>query len=263
MSDWDAARYNRVSDPQFEWGRRVIARLAPRPRERILDLGCGTGRLTAEITALVPDGCVVGLDRSEAMLKVARETAPALASPGRAPVHYIRGDGVALPFAAAFDAVFSAATLHWIADHPALFRSVLATLRPGGRLVAQCGGGRNLERLYRRAAGLMHATPFSVYFGAWEDPWHFASARQAREDLARAGFMEISVWLEATPIAFPDADTYGEFISCVCVRHHLERLPQDLHRSFVSELAVAAGTDKPPLTLDYWRLNIDAVRRPA
>src|SRR5512144_1662286 len=104
MSDWDAHRYHRLSDPQVSWGRRVVERLAPSRGERILDLGCGTGRLTAEITSAAPNLFVVGLDQSQAMLE----------SEGGIPVSYkrVRADGVALPFVAAFDAVFSNATLH-------------------------------------------------------------------------------------------------------------------------------------------------------
>ena len=87
MSDWDAAKYHRISDPQLAWGRAVVARLRPVAGERILDLGCGTGRLTAEI-AQMPGIIVVGLDASAAML--------AQADKGQSPV-YVRADGAALP----------------------------------------------------------------------------------------------------------------------------------------------------------------------
>lgn len=263
MSDWDAARYDRVSDPQVEWGRRVIARLAPHAHERILDLGCGTGRLTTEIGALVPGGMVLGLDRSEAMLKVAAKAVPALASPGLSgKLRFVRGDGAALPFAASVDAVFSTATLHWIADHDTVFRSVFDALNPGGRFVSQSGGGLNLSRLYTRAAALMHAPSYARFFDGWQDPWHFAFPDETRAALGRAGLVSIDVWLESTPAAFRDAAAYSEFITCVCIRPHLARLPQDLHASFASQLTLAAASDDPPLTLDYWRLNINA-RRPS
>lgn len=264
MSDWDAARYDRVSEPQFEWGRRVIAHLAPRSGERILDLGCGTGRLTVEIAAAVPGGLVLGLDRSEAMLTVARRAVAADGGPGRvASMIFVRGDGGALPFAAAFDAVFSTATLHWIADHDAVFHSVFESLRRGGRFVAQCGGGPNLQRLYTRAAQVISNEPYSPYFRAWREPWHFALPEQTRAALNRAGFVDIDASLEAAPATFRDRATYAEFIGCVCLRHHLERLPPDLQRSFVSHLTASASADDPPLTLDYWRLNIRARRAPA
>jgi trans-aconitate 2-methyltransferase len=264
MSDWDAARYDRVSDPQVGWGRRVMLRLAPRAGERILDLGCGTGRLTTEMSALVPGGLVVGLDRSQAMLNVARSAAPSMtAAMETGSLYWVRADGLSIPFVSAFDAVFSTATLHWISDHPAAFQSVLSVLRPAGRLVAQCGGGRNLERLYSRAAILMRTRHYADFFDGWRDPWLFASADSTREALEHAGFTAVDTWLEEAPTFFHDASAYSEFVRCVCLRHHLERLPPDQHAAFVAELARAAASDDPPFTLDYWRLNIDARRPPA
>jgi trans-aconitate methyltransferase len=262
MTDWDAARYDRVSKPQLEWGRNVTARLAPAAGERILDLGCGTGRLTVEIATAVSGGQVVGLDPSAAMLSVARQAAPAWTSTvNPVSLTYVRGNGSALPFAGAFDAIFSNATLHWIADHDSVFRSVYTALRPGGRFVAQCGGGPNLARLYSRAASLMRDPAFAGFFGGWRDPWHFVLPDVTRPALLRAGFEVIDASLEEAPVTFGDPDAYSEFIECVCVRHHLEHLPKERHADFLSELTTAARADDPALTLDYWRLNIHA-RRP-
>ena len=255
--DWDGSRYDRVSDPQVAWGRRVIERLAPQPHERILDLGCGTGRLTGELAGQVPRGLVVGLDLSEPMLRVA---AQAVRGPA---VQWVRGDGKKLPFVAVFDAVFSTATLHWIDDHVQAFQTVLAALRPGGRFVAQAGGGRNLERLYTRAATLARAPEFADAFAGWRDPWNFQDAAETHARLERIGFTKVNVWLEEAPAAFPDADSYTEFVSCVCLRHHLARLPQARHKEFAGALARLAEADDPPLTLDYWRLNIEAQRNPS
>jgi trans-aconitate 2-methyltransferase len=257
-ADWDAARYDRVSDPQFEWGRRVVARLDPQPGERVLDLGCGTGRVTAEIATAVRGGLVVGFDRSSAMLAVARRTANA----STASTWWVRGDGVRLPFASKFDAVFTTATLHWIADHAAVFAGIFDALRPGGRLVGQCGGGANLDRLYRRAAALMRTEPFAPWFSAWRNPWHFALPEPTHALLHRSGFVDVHASLESAPVTFDDGDAYAEFISCVCVRDHLERMPLELQAAFASALTEAASKDTPPYTLDYWRLNIDA-RRPS
>ena len=106
MSEWDAERYHRLSEPQVAWGQRVLDRLAPQDGEAILDIGCGTGRLTAQLAMATVQGLVVGLDPSRAMLSQAREW---LAT--HAPrVRLVRGDAAALPFAETFDAVFSAAT---------------------------------------------------------------------------------------------------------------------------------------------------------
>jgi trans-aconitate 2-methyltransferase len=254
--DWDGSRYDRVSDPQVAWGRRVIARLAPRAHERILDLGCGTGRLTLELAEHVPGGLVVGLDLSDAMLRVAAQ-----ASRGRG-VQLVRGDGTRLPFQAAFDAVFSTATLHWIPDHLQAFQTVFDALRPGGRFVAQAGGGRNLQRLYTRAATLARSPEFAGAFAGWRDPWNFQDADATHARLERVGFTNVNVSLEEAPVAFPSPEAYTEFVSCVCLRHHLARLPLARHEAFTSALMRLAEADDPPLTLDYWRLNIEAQRKP-
>lgn len=257
--DWDASRYDRVSDPQVGWGLRVIERLAPQPHERILDIGCGTGRLTREIAGRVPRGLAVGLDLSEPMLRVAAHAPQARGGS----LHWVRGDAARLPFESAFDAVFSTATLHWIADHARTFQTVLAALRPGGRFVAQAGGGRNLERLYTRAAVLARTPAFAQAFTGWRDPWNFRAPEETRTLLERTGFSRVTVWLEEAPVAFPAAPAFAEFVSCVCLRHHLARLPPSRHGEFTGALTRLSEADNPPFTLDYWRLNIDAVRPPA
>lgn len=259
MTEWDAERYHRLSDPQVAWGQRVLDRLAPSPGETILDIGCGTGRLTAQLAAAAADGEVVGLDRSAAMLAQARDWLARQAPR----VRLVRGDAAALPFAETFDAIFSAATLHWVRDHPAAFRSIFRALLPGGRLVAQCGGGPNLARLLERTHNLMASEPFASYFGAWGDPWYFADEPSTIRELQQAGFDDIDVSLESAPVTLRDADAFSDFIACVCVRHHIDRLPPARRAQFIGALADAAAIDDPPYTLDYWRLNIAARKAPA
>jgi trans-aconitate methyltransferase len=250
MSDWDAARYHRLSDPQLAWARNVAARLQPSRGERILDLGCGTGRLTAEIAA-TPGILVVGLDMSSAMLTEARKAHR---------LRLVRGDGTALPFSGIFDAVFSTATFHWIADRDRLFASICQALKAGGRLVAQCGGGANLQRLYERARRLQESPRYMDWFRSWSEPWRFEGVGGTEARLARAGFTAIDVSLVSTPTTFNDADTYAEFIECVCLRHQLDRLPVSERPRFVGDLTGQAATDDPPFTLDYWRLNMSGRR---
>jgi trans-aconitate methyltransferase len=244
----------------------VLAKLAPKPGERILDLGCGTGRLTQEMLTAMRSGCIVGLDRSAAMLT---EAATRLAEPvvglhevNRVPghIHLVRADGAHLPFAGVFDAVFSAATFHWIADHDQLFASIHAALAPGGRLVAQCGGGPNLAVLHERTHTLMESSAYRQWFNGWRDPWNYADVPSTMIRLEHAGFTMIKVLLEPAPTSMPDAPTYMEFLSTVCVRYHVDRLPESERPPFLASLAREAASDDPPFTLDYWRLNISAVK---
>ena len=228
----------------------MLERLAPRTGERILDIGCGTGRLTSEIRSRMPGTRVVGVDRSLAMLaeahRHAREFILAQADATRLPLR----DGT-------FDAVFSTATFHWVPDHAALFAEIHRVLASGGRLIAQAGGGLNLARLYARAARLA-AQDYPAAFEVWDDPWTFSGVDDTVKRLEAAGFSGVKVWLEEAPTSFADADLYSEFVSTVCLRHHLARLEPAGRDRFMRVLVEQAATDDPPYTLDYWRLNIDA-----
>jgi trans-aconitate 2-methyltransferase len=258
MSDWNAERYHDLSSPQQAWGRRVLERLPLNGDEVVLDLGCGTGRITQELRRRLPRGQLVGADRSENMVETASAWLRAHA-PG---TWVVQADGAALPFRRAFDAVFSTATFHWILDHAALFRSIITALKPGGRLVAQCGGGANLAVLRGRADRLRSAPRIAPWFDEWPEPWYYADVESTQRRLESAGFVEIDVSLEEAPTPFPDADAFKEFIATVCVRPYLDRLPVDERKIFLNELTIAAAADTPAFTLDYWRLNI-AARRPA
>jgi trans-aconitate 2-methyltransferase len=261
MSDWDAAKYHRISDPQLAWGRVVAERLAPAAGERILDVGCGTGRLTEEI-ARTPGITVVGLDRSAAMLREARTRGLTPGTRGQTPVvglpTYVLADGADLPFVNAFDAIFSAATFHWIPDHDRLFRSLHAALKPGGRVVAQCGGAGNLERLHGRARTLMRSADYERYFSGWRDFNHFENVPDTEDRLARAGFKDIDVSLVVSPVTFDGPQQFTEFVAAVCLRHHLDRLAVEDRDGFMGRMTDQALQDDPPLTLDYWRLNIQS-----
>jgi trans-aconitate 2-methyltransferase len=166
------------------------------------------------------------------------------------------GDGAQLPFTEAFDAIFSTATFHWIPDHDQLFRSLHAALKPGGRVVAQCGGAGNLARLHARARSLMESHDYEPHFSAWRDFNHFENVPDTEDRLARAGFEDIHVSLIVSPVTFEGEERFSEFVAAVCLRHHLDRLPVADRAGFMRRVTDQAREDDPPLTLDYWRLNI-------
>src|SRR5437870_449863 len=132
--EWDSANYQRLSNPQFEWGQEVLARLELHGDEFVLDAGCGTGRVTAELLNRLPRGRVVALDVSFNMVNEARKLLAGRFGPHAT---FVRADLLALPFHPAFDGVFSTAVFHWIRDHERLFRELFRALKPGGWVVAQ------------------------------------------------------------------------------------------------------------------------------
>ena len=257
--EWNADVYHRVSDPQRAWGGPVLARLPLTGTELVLDVGCGTGRLTADLLQRLPRGRAVGVDLSENMLATAgRHLLPAF--PTR--ITFLRADAAALPFASVADAVFSTATFHWVRDHDRLFASLFAALKRGGRLVAQCGGAGNLHRLHGRCETLMHDPRFARHFAAWEDPWEFADATTTADRLMRAGFTDVRTSVEPAPVVQPTCAVFVEFVSHVICRPHLARLPAAERDAFMEAVASMAAADVPAFELDYWRLNIEA-RKPA
>lgn len=257
MPDWDAGVYDRLSAPQQSWGDAVLARLALEGDETVMDLGCGTGRLTGRVLESLPRGRVVAVDYSPAMLEVARANLrPRFADR----VAFVRADAARPPFHAVVDVVFSTATFHWVLDHDALFGGVFAALRPGGRLVAQCGGGPNLARLLARAKALVESQDYARYFGGWREPWLFEEADAAAARLTAAGFVNVEASTHPAPVTFATAGEYEDFLACVCVRHHIAQLPVEAQTPFVKALSALAADDEPPYTLDYWRLNLEAKR---
>jgi trans-aconitate 2-methyltransferase len=242
--DWNAASYDKVADPQARWGAEVLERLPLDGDETVLDAGCGTGRVTELLLARLPHGRVVALDASAAMLAQARGR---LARFGDR-VTYLHADlERPLPISEPVDAVLSTATFHWVLDHDALFANLASVLRPGGRLVAQCGGSGNIAALLRVAK--------EIHPG-FRRLHNFQTAEATRERLERSGFEDIETWLSAAPTPFDTPGQFDAFLETVCLRTFLEELPQEAREPFVK--AVAAQL--PDLTLDYVRLNITARR---
>jgi trans-aconitate 2-methyltransferase len=244
--DWDAATYDRVSGPQVEWAKEVLDRLPLRGDETVLDAGCGSGRVTRMLLDRLPAGHVLAVDSSPSMVEHAREALGERATVFKANLTELELDE-------RVDAVFSNAVFHWIGDHERLFERLFAALRPGGRLVAQCGGAGNVVRFHRAADAVGSEPPYAEHLAGWKGPWNFAGPDETAARLRRAGFVDVDAWLEPRPVAPPDPSGY---LRSVCLGYHLERLPEELRAGYVEAVRERCGGE-----LDYVRLNIDA-RRP-
>jgi trans-aconitate 2-methyltransferase len=245
--DWDAATYHRVSGPQVEMAGAVLDRLDLRGDETVLDAGCGSGRVTLMLLERLPRGRVVAVDQAASMVEHAREALP----PDRATV--LQASLTELVLDSPVDAVFSNAVFHWVPDHDELFARMFAALRPGGRMVAQCGGEGNVARFHQAAREAAAEEPFARWLEGWKGPWNFAGPSLTAERLERAGFEAVQTWLEPYPVV---PDDPGDYLRTVCLGYHLERLPEELRDAYTE--AVLERADRE---LDYVRLNIVA-RRP-
>jgi trans-aconitate methyltransferase len=182
---WSPSDYQRHAGFVPVLGASILAQLAPSPGERILDIGCGDGRLTAEIAASGAE--VVGVDASPAMIEAARARG----------LDARTVDARALPFAREFDAVFSNAALHWIPDPDAVLAGVARALKPGGRLVVELGGHMNVASIAVaiRAVFAAHGIRFA-------SPWYFPTEDEYRTRLVAHGFevREMRIFSRPTPL---------------------------------------------------------------
>lgn len=258
--EWNAQAYHRVSEPQFRWGLKVLSRLQLSGTETVIDAGCGSGRLTAELLERLPHGRALAIDVSENMLEQAKATLlPRFA--GR--VEFQVADLAELRVAQKVDVIFSTATFHWVLDQDALYRSLAGCLRPGGLLHAQCGGGKNLEATYGRAQRILEEPRYRRFIRELPHPTHFAWPDETRTRLTQVGFTRIDVSLEDAPTVMPDRDSYRAFLEAVILRIPLKLIEDEaLRAAFLNRMCEQAAKDEVPYSLDYVRLNISA-RLPA
>ena len=212
-ADWDAGRYHQVARPHAAWGATVLDRLRLTGDERVLDAGCGSGRVTAQLLERLPRGHVIAADQSPAMLAEARKTLATWAAEQR--VTFVEADLLDIDHALdqPVDVIFSTAVFHWIADHPRLFAALRGVLRPGGYLVAQCGGAGNLANFMRATDLVAAQAPSRPCCRAAICGASSTRPRKPRRACWRPGFARARAWLEPSPQQFADATALGRILS--------------------------------------------------
>jgi SAM-dependent methyltransferase len=246
VQTWDPERYARNARFVADLGAPVVELLAPRAGERILDLGCGDGVLTAKLAAM---GCeVVGVDGSAAQVDAAQK----LGLDARVM------DGEKLSFAGEFDAVFSNAALHWMRNPDAVIAGAWRALRPGGRFVAEFGGHGCVAKIKK---ALVDALDRRGIDGDGAVPWYFPTVEEYSAKLKVAGFSINYIALIPRPTPLPGdvtgwLETFAEsFTAC---------LPSSERPAFISEVQEALRPllcdEKGKWTADYVRLRFAAVR---
>ncbi|HEY4918278.1 MAG TPA: methyltransferase domain-containing protein, partial [Solirubrobacteraceae bacterium] len=246
VREWDGNSYDRVSATMEALGLAVLDRLELSGDELVLDAGCGSGRITQVLIERLPRGRVIAIDESPSMIGAARERL--------GPDVDLRvGDLLELRLDESADAILSTATFHWISDHERLFARLRAALKPGGRLVAQCGGEGNITVLRASANEVIAREPYAQHFIDWQPPWNYAGAEQTRDLLLATGFTTAECWLSPAP---REPEHPREFLSTIVLGPHVQQLPPELREPFMDDVLAKLGE---PVVVDYVRLNIDAV----
>jgi trans-aconitate 2-methyltransferase len=286
---WNAADYAANSAIQQAWARELIARLKLRGDEHILDVGCGDGKVTAEMARAVPRGCVIGVDASRQMIAFAKRTFPAKKHPnltfcvmdarqlqsveGRVtPCAPHRGQVVngahrltrPASLSGRFDVVFSNAVLHWVDDHQAILRGAAVVLKPGGRLIVSCGGKGNAQDVFVALRPEMRLARWRRFFRKMPKPYFFYASEDYENWLPRFGFKTRRV--ELVP---KDANYKGKRGLAAWLRTtwlpYTQCVPEDLREEFIAAvveryIAKHPADESGNIHVRMVRLEIDAVK---
>ncbi len=247
--DWDAGTYDAVGSPVHAFGHALLDRLVLEGDETVLDAGCGSGGVTRDLLGRLPDGRVIGVDGSPQMIDRARAE---LGDDPRVTLDVV--DLLELDLDQEADVVFSSAVFHWVPDHERLFANLHRALRPGGVLLAQCGGQGNIADVRRALERVTAEEPYAEHLRGWPGPWNFSPPHVACERLEAAGFEAVRAMTHIEPVSPEDPPT---FMATVILGSHLDRLPEALREPFVHRVIEEMERPGQPR---YVRLTLTARR---
>jgi trans-aconitate 2-methyltransferase len=258
---WNAADYAANSVIQRTWARELIAKLNLRGDQHILDVGCGDGKVTAEIARAVLRGAVTGIDASRQMIGFARKIFPQSKIPN---LKFRIMDARKIRLAQKFDCIFSNAALHWVDDHQAFLRGVASVLKPGGRLIVSCGGKGNAHDVFLALRPEMRLARWREFFRKMPAPYFFYAPEDYEKSLPRFGFKMQSIKLAPKDATYDGAEGFATWLRTTWIPY-VQRVPESMREEFIAAVT-ERYVAKHPLDADgkvhvrMVRLEIDAVK---
>ena len=258
---WNAADYAANSAQQQLWARELISRLALRGDERILDVGCGDGKVTAELARTLRHGSATGIDASPAMIEFAQRTFP---SDKIRNLEFQVMDARQIRFRDPFDLIFSNAALHWVDDHEAFLRGAAGCLRSGGRLVVSCGGKGNAQDIFVALRSELRRQCWRGYFRKMKTSYFFYAPEDYTRWLPRYGFETIRVQLAPKDATYEGRDAFAAWVRTTWLPY-TQRVPDALRDEFIGAITDRYLAKHPPdaenrVHVRMVRLEIDAIR---
>lgn len=282
---WNAADYAAHSAVQQSWARELMARLKLRGDELILDVGCGDGKVTAEIAISVPRGFVMGIDASAEMIGFARKTFPSSRisnlkfqiCDARSIKPEIITSNVelrtsnteifrprAIPVRSMFDVVFSNASLHWVDDHQAILRGMATMLRPGGRLIVSCGGRGNAQDVFLALRPEMRLKRWRGFFRRMPKPYFFYAPEDYEKWLPKSGFKIRGLQLVPKDATYAGAEGFAAWLRTTWLPY-VQLVSEDVREEFIAAVTQRYAAKHPPdaegkVHVRMVRLEIDAMK---
>jgi trans-aconitate 2-methyltransferase len=259
---WNAVDYAKSSSVQQQWARELLRKLELKGDEQILDIGCGDGKVTAEIALCVPNGIVLGIDSSSEMITLSQSLFPADAFSN---LRFQCENASRLPFENKFDVVFSNATLHWVLDHKPVLQGICNSLRHGGRILLQMGGRNNAYAVENMMKNLINQEEWSRYFVGFNFSYGFYGPDEYNKWLREAGLYATRV--ELIP---KDAKHEGRLGLESWIRTtwlpYTHQVPEKERELFIAQLADDYLQQHPAdengiVHVDMMRLEVEAVKQ--
>lgn len=258
---WNAADYAANSAVQQTWARELIARLKLRGDEHVLDVGCGDGKVTAEIARALRDGSATGVDASVEMIAFAQKTFPVRKHPN---LDFHVMDARKIRFARQFDLVFSNAALHWVDDHQAILRGASSVLKPGGRLVVSCGGKGNAQDVFLALRPELRLKRWRPFFRRMPKPYFFYSPADYEKWLPRSGLKAVDVRLVPKDATYTGRDGFAAWLRTTWLPY-IQRVPEAARDELIAAVAERYVARHPPdaanqVRVRMVRLEIEATK---
>jgi len=244
MSDykWDADDYEKHSKSQQLWARELIQKLNISGDESILDIGCGDGKVTAEIASLLNSGRITGIDSSPEMISLAKSNFPGTINKN---IHFGIMDASSMSFTNEFDIVFSNAVLHWIQDHRPVLKGIFSSLKKGGTALLQMGGQGNAEGILAVLDDLIQTKEWCEHFRGFEFPYAFYSPEEYKKWIQQIGFKEHHTVLVPKDMIHQGRDGLEGWIRSTWLPY-TQRINERNRNKFIEQIAAAYIKKDPP-----------------
>jgi trans-aconitate 2-methyltransferase len=258
---WNAADYAANSVVQQTWARELIAKLNLGGGEHILDVGCGDGKVTAEIARAVPHGTVTGMDASAEMIAFAKKAFLEEKFPN---LKFHVRDAREIHFAQRFDVVFSNAALHWVDDHEKFLAGTASVLSSGGRLIVSCGGKGNAHDVFLAMRPELRQKHWREFFRKMPAAYFFYAPEDYKKWLPKFGFKTLNVQLADKDATYPGAQGFAAWLRTTWIPY-AQRVPEEMREEFIAAVTERYVAKHPPdaegkVHVKMVRLEIDAVK---
>ena len=232
MHKWDPEVYEKSSSTQKKWAEEVISKIQITGNERILDIGCGDGKITAYIASLVPAGSVVGIDNSAEMISFAQSKFSQARWPN---LSFQYGDASDLRYQNEFDLVVSFACLHWLLDHRPVLEGIRRSLKSDGRLFIQFGGRGNADEVLKVVDQKISEDRWARYFKDFTFPYGFFGPEIYEDWLEQVGLRAVRVELIPKDMVQPGTGGLASWVESTWLPY-IERVPDGLQHDFIYDI---------------------------